>query len=256
MTKWNAAHYLRFGAERTRAAADLLARVALDSPCRVADLGCGPGNSTSLLWQRWPEAQIVGIDNSPDMITAAQEAYPDRAWELCDVRHWNPSRPFDLVFSNAALQWLPGHGQLMQSLFARVAEAGALAFQIPSATYATVRQLIFDISRAPEWDQRMRGPRSVLTMESPAFYYDALVREAAALDIWETEYMHVLDSPAAIVDWIRSTGLRPFLDVLHIESERERFTSELQRRVAAAYELRVDGKVLFPFRRTFVVAYR
>jgi trans-aconitate 2-methyltransferase len=256
MTKWNASQYLRYGSERTRAAADLVARINLDAPRNIADIGCGPGNSTSLLWERWPESNVLGMDNSPEMIDTARTAFPERQWSLCDASNWNPQHSFDLLYSNAALQWLPDHGPLLRRLFGHVTEGGALAFQIPSATYAVVRELIFDISRKTEWNERMTGPRSILTMEPPAFYYDTLIANASSIDLWETEYMHVLESKPAIVDWIASTGLRPFLDALDTDAERSTFTNELQQRVDDAYETRTDGKVLFPFRRTFVIAYR
>lgn len=256
MTRWNASHYLRYGTERTRAAADLLARIKLDAPQSIADIGCGPGNSTSLLWERWPESTVLGIDNSPEMIEAARTTYSERQWLLCDASKWRPRHPFDLVYSNAALQWLPNHRELLCGLFGCVAAGGALAFRIPSATYATVRELIFEISRKTEWVDRLSKPRSMLTMESPEFYYDTLVTDAVSVDLWETEYFHVLESKTAIVDWIASTGLRPFLEALDSDSERAEFTNELLRRVDDAYNARSDGKVLFPFRRTFVIAYR
>jgi trans-aconitate 2-methyltransferase len=256
MSAWNAGHYLKFGDERTRAAADLAARIKLESPRRIVDLGCGPGNSTQILQARWPQAEIAGVDNSPEMIAAAQQAYPEQSWVLADVSVWKPEAPVDLVYSNAVLQWLPDHKALMCHLFSMVAPGGALAFQIPSGRFATVRTLIHEISTDPAWNARMDGPRHRLTMESPSFYYDALAPHATSLDIWETEYHHVLESKAAIVDWISSTGLRPFIAALDNEAERDAFLAELHRRVADAYESRIDGKVLFPFHRTFVIAYR
>jgi trans-aconitate 2-methyltransferase len=167
-----------------------------------------------------------------------------------------PHRSFDLVYSNAALQWIPDHAALLVRLFQAVAPGGALAFQIPSATYATVRTLIHEISHDAQWTDHMDGPRGELTMEGPAFYYDALCGVASSLDIWETEYAHVMDSADAIVDWIASTGLRPFLAALDHEHEREAFVRALKDRVRASYASRADGKVLFRFRRTFVIAYR
>lgn len=145
---------------------------------------------------------------------------------------------------------------MIPRLFGLVAPGGALAFQIPSGTYATVHVLIHEISHDSAWTDRMEAPRNALTMESPEFYYDSLVADAAHLDIWEAEYFHVMDSKQAIVDWIAGTGLRPFLAALDNDAERETFVAELQRRVSIAYESRPDGKVLFPFRRTFVIAYR
>jgi trans-aconitate 2-methyltransferase len=256
MSTWNAAHYLKYGDERTRPSADLAARVELAAPRAIVDLGCGPGNSTRILRERWPQADVLGVDSSPEMIAAARQSFPQQDWLLADASTWAPAEPVDVVFSNAALQWMPDHRALMRRLFAAVAPGGALAFQIPSGTFATVRTLIHDISRDPAWNERMAGPRTALTMEPPAFYYDALSADANRLDIWETEYHHVMPSQEAIVDWISSTGLRPFLAVLATETERTAFLAELRRRVALAYESRADGNVLFPFRRTFVIAYR
>tara|TARA_Y100001934_G_scaffold280257_2_gene386438 strand:+ start:134 stop:904 length:771 start_codon:yes stop_codon:yes gene_type:complete len=256
VTDWNAQHYLKFGDERTRAAIDLLARINLSSPRRIVDLGCGPGNSTELLWQRWPEADVYGLDSSVEMIAAAKERHPDRSWQLADLEQWSPDEPVDLAFSNAAIQWTSDHGALMKRLIAGTADGGALAFQIPSGSFAEVRKLIHEISREERWNDRMESARQELKMELPEFYYDALASEASILDVWESEYHHVMNSTDAIVDWISSTGLRPFIGALGIESEQTEFVEELKRRVAQAYEIRANGKVLFPFRRTFVIAYR
>jgi trans-aconitate 2-methyltransferase len=257
MSHWNAEHYLKYSDERTRPAADLAARVQLNRPNLIADLGCGPGNSTQVLRNRWPHARVLGIDNSPEMIQAAQRAFPQQEWVLGDAAQWTPDRPLDLVFSNAVLQWIPDHDLLIRRLYGMVAPGGALAFQIPSATFARVRTLIHELSYDPAWTERMHAARSALTFESPAFYYDVLATVGAAgMDVWETEYHHVLDSHTAIVDWIASTGLRPFLAALESNSETNAFLQELQRRAAAVYAVRADGKVLFPFRRTFVIAYR
>ena len=256
MDTWNAAHYLKFGEERTRAAADLAARVDLESPLAIADLGCGPGNSTRILRNRWPEAGVIGIDNSPEMIDTARQSFPEQDWVLADIAEWAPAAPIDLIYANAALHWLPDHASLLQRLFSFVAPGGALAFQVPSSIYPTVRTLIHGVSEDPVWTERMDAPRAALTMETASFYYDTLAADAIALDIWETEYNHVVDSPDAVVDWISSTGLRPFLSALDTDAERDRFMTELRIRVSAAYERRCDGNVLFPFRRCFVIAYR
>jgi trans-aconitate 2-methyltransferase len=256
MSNWNAEHYLKYGDERTRPAADLAARIKNDGVAVIADLGCGPGNSTQILRDRWPQSRIIGIDNSPQMIEAANRAYPEQDWLLADISQWTSSGPIDLIYSNAALQWLPDHGAQLPRLLRMVAVGGALAFQIPSRNYATVQTFIHDISKRGAWSERMSAPRNALTMECPAFYYDALVKISTNLDIWETEYSHVMESAASIVDWISSTGLRPFLAALDTDAERNEFTSELHQRVRDAYKVRADGKVLFSFRRTFVIAYR
>jgi trans-aconitate 2-methyltransferase len=256
MENWNAEHYLKFGDERTRAASDLAARIEVERPKTIVDLGCGPGNSTQILKLRWSESEISGVDNSKEMIEAAKQSFPGQTWNLADIAEWEPVTAMDVVYSNATLQWLPNHSALIRRLFSFVASHGALAFQIPSSTFATVRTLIHEISRSAVWTHRMNASRTALTMESTAFYYDTLATVATRLDIWETEYNHVMESHNSIVDWIASTGLRPFISVLATAAEREQFVSELRNRVALSYETRSDGKVLFPFRRTFVIAYR
>lgn len=256
MASWNPGEYMRFGDERTRPSVDLAARIAIDSPARVIDLGCGPGNSTRVLRARWPQAQIIGLDSSSDMIEAARADEPDQEWVVADIEGWSAGEPFDVMFSNAALQWVPDHGPLVERLLENVTHGGALAFQIPSAAYATVRTLIHDVALGGPWASRMAGPLGALTMEAPGFYYDHLAPLSRSVDIWETEYFHVMDSAPAIVDWIASTGLRPFLAVLESESEQEAFLADLHARVARAYPRQRDGRVLFPFKRTFVVAYR
>lgn len=256
MTDWSASHYLRYGDERTRPAEDLTARIGLRTPHTIADLGCGPGNSTQVLCARWPNARVLGVDNSPEMIAAARHSYPEQDWLLANISNWTPAAHFDLIFSNAALQWLPDHAPLLQRLIKLVAVDGALAFQVPSSTYAAIRTLVHEVSRDPAWNGRMNEPRNSLTMEAPAFYYDALVADTTVLDIWETEYHHVMTSRDALIDWMASTGLRPFLAALDDDPERNVFLDKLRRRLNEAYEIRADGKVLFPFRRTFVIAYR
>lgn len=251
---WDASLYLRFGDERTRPALDLAAHVAVENPGTVADLGCGPGNSTQVLRNRWPKASVIGLDNSADMIAAARKAYPEHDWSEVDIADWSPGRPIDVVFSNAVLQWLGDHETLVPRLFGNVASGGALAFQVPADSYSPVRHLIDEIADDPAWADRMGEAKGALTMHEPGFYYDVLCGRARSVDIWETEYKHVMDGPAAIVEWISSTGLRPFFAPLSAD-EQARFSAMLTERVAVTYERRRDGRVLFPFRRIFVVAY-
>jgi trans-aconitate 2-methyltransferase len=255
MTSWDPNRYLRFGDERTRPAADLASRVAVDDPGTVIDLGCGPGNSTQVLRRRWPRAHVRGLDSSPEMIAAARRSYPDQEWILGRIEEWSADAPCDVVFSNAALQWVRDHAALLRHLFAQVAPGGALAFQIPSGAYSPVRSLMHEIAQDEAWAARMGEARAALTMEEPPAYYDALAPLARSVDLWETEYYHVMESPSAIVDWISSTGLRPFLDALDSDEETRRFVALLTGRVTQAYATRGDGRVLFPFRRTFVIAY-
>lgn len=256
MPNWDADLYLRFADERTQPAVDLLGRVHVDAPRRVIDLGCGPGNSTALLRQRWPGAEIIGLDHSPEMIAAAQQSHPEGKWLIADVRSWTDPVPFDVIFSNAAFQWVPDHAALVPRLLRMVNPGGVLAVQVPRHVQSPVHQLMLEISQRPEWNGRMDAARAAITVESPAFYYDVLQPLAARIDLWETEYQHVLDGPAAILAWIRGTGLRPFLEALATDAERHRFEELLLAGVEQAYARRVDGRVLFPFRRLFFVAYR
>jgi len=206
MFTWNARHYLKFDDERTWPAVDLVARIHVETPQEIVDLGCGPGNSTQVLRARWPDAIIRGIDNSPEMIDAARAAYPAQDWILADISDWVPDRPVDLVFSNAALQWLGDHRRLLPRLFSAVADGGAFGFQILSNGYAGIRKRIHEIAEAPMWRDRMTAARAALTMEEPPVYYDILAGQATAVDIWQTEYFHRLESPDAIVDWMQAPG--------------------------------------------------
>lgn len=256
MPSWDANTYLKFADERTRPSRDLVAQIALASPARIIDLGCGPGNSTAILRERWPTADIIGLDSSPDMIAAAAEAYPAAKWVLGNITDWSAPAPFDLVFSNAALQWVPDHETVFPHLFREVCPGGALAVQTPVHLASPLHQLILRISENPAWRERMVGPRAAITAHRPAFYYDALQPLAERIDLWETEYDHVLDGPEAILAWIRGTGLRPFLQALENDAHRQRFQETLLAGLADAYPRRVDGRVLFPFRRLFMIAYR
>jgi len=252
---WDPGGYLTFAEERTRPSHDLVARIAVPAPATVVDLGCGPGNGTEVLARRWPSARVVGVDHSPEMIEAARAAYPAREWILGGIESWAPDTPVDVVFSNAALQWLPDHRPLVQRLFGRVARGGALAFQVPSADYALVRRLIVEVAGSGPWAARMTGPLMALTMAPASSYYDWLAPLASRVDLWETEYHHVLGSPDEAVAWMSSTGLRPFLAVLDGPDDTRAFTEQLLVRTREAYPRRADGKVLFPFKRTFVIAY-
>jgi trans-aconitate 2-methyltransferase len=256
MPHWNPAQYLHFAAERTRPAVDLLAQVALAEPRSIIDLGCGPGNSTALLHQRWPAADIAGLDHSPDMITAARAAHPDWQWQHGDIAQWTAVAPYDLVFSNAALQWVPDHARVMPHLMAQVAPGGALAVQMPAHLHSPVHQAMLTVAADPAWRDRMQQAAGAIMVHSPQIYYDLLQPTAARIDLWVTEYLHVLDGPAAVIDWMRGTGLRPFLQALADDAERARFEERLLREVEQGYPRQADGRVLFTFRRLFIVAYR
>lgn len=256
MPRWDSDQYLKFANERTQPAIDLLARVAMDAPRSIADLGCGPGNSTALLRQRWPAAAVVGVDSSAEMLDAARKTFPDGAWQLGDIARWTPTVPCDVVFSNAALQWVPDHAHVFPHLLAQVAAGGVLAVQIPAHLNSPVHQAMLAVARDPAWRDRMHVATNAISVATPSIYYDLLQPLATRIDQWITEYQHVLDGPAAVIDWMRGTGLRPFLQALADDAERAHFEAMLLAEVANGYPRLADGRVLFPFRRLFVVAYR
>ena len=259
MPTWNADQYLKFANERTQPSRDLVARIALDAPRAIVDLGCGPGNSTQVLVQRWPNAAVSGLDSSSAMIEAARRDYPNQDWSVGDISAWTaaPGATFDLVFANAALQWVPHHDTLYPALMNRVAPGGALAVQVPANREAAAHATMRALAGSDAW--RPRFPSDGIrewSVEDAGFYYDRLAGRAAHLDIWYTDYVHIMDSAAAIVEWYKGTGLRPFLDALPSDSLRDQFLTEYLERLKPHYPPQTDGKVLFPFRRLFLVAYK
>lgn len=256
MPKWDADQYLKFADERTQPVFDLLHRIHIADPRRIADLGCGPGNSTAALRRRWPEALVVGVDNSPEMIHKARQAQPDSVWLVGDAASWRSEEPLDLVFSNAMLHWLPHHDAVCRHLFELLAPGGALAVQVPAHYDSPLHREIQEVSLHPAWRGRMEGARRALTNQPPGFYYDLLTPLAARLDLWETVYYHVLPGPEGVLEWFRGSGLRPYLQSLSSEPERREFEQMLLERYTKSYPRRASGLVLFPFRRLFFVAYR
>ena len=255
MPSWDSAQHLRFAEERTRPATDLAARIALDAPTRVVDLGCGPGTSAAVLARRWPTAVLVGVDHSAAMLVSAREADPQGIWIADDISTWRADEPFDVVFSNAALQWVPDHARQFPRLLEQVAPGGALAVQMPANVDAVPHRLMRELGAATEWQASFPATRREWHVHPMAFYHDALARRAARLDIWATEYLHVLDGVEAVIEWYRGSGLRPWLDALPDEDVRRRFLSDYRMLLAPHFPPRKDGSVLFPFRRLFVVAY-
>jgi trans-aconitate 2-methyltransferase len=253
---WDPQLYLKFDRERTQPAIDLAGRVELAEPKRIIDLGCGPGNSTAVLRARWPNAEITGLDSDPAMIAAARWTDGNTLWVQADAGTWQADAEYDLVFSNALLQWLPDHVEIIGRWFGSVVPGGALAVQIPVNFKSPVHLQILEVADDPRWKERILHARRALYARDAGNYYDILAPLAKKLDLWITEYCHVLDGPDEIVNWMRGTGLRPFLSALPTEEDRAAFEAALLERVAASYPRQQDGKVIFPFRRLFFVAYR
>jgi len=256
MPSWNADQYLRFAAERTRPCRDLVAAIDLETPQRIIDLGCGPGNSTSVLANRWSGAEIVGLDNSEAMIAAARKDAPGRTFVVGDIGSWSADAPFDLVFSNASLQWVDDHAALYPRLLSFVGAGGAMAAQVPCNMNSPAHEVMREMAQSPEFKTFLGDDVRQWHVHEPAFYYDVLAPHASYVDIWTTEYQHILPNAAAIVEWYKGTGLRPFLDRLPDAAMRARFIEVYEENITRAYPARPDGRVILPFQRLFVVAYR
>jgi trans-aconitate 2-methyltransferase len=229
--------------------------VPLAAPVAVYDLGCGAGNVTRFLAQRWPAAAVTGVDGSPAMLARARAAVPTIQWEEADLGTWRPPRPADLLYSNAALHWLDGHERLFPRLVADLGPGGVLAVQMPRNHGAPSHTEMVAAAEAGAWRERLRPLLRARPTAEPSFYYDVLAPHASHLDIWETEYLHVLEGANPVVEWTRGSALKPLLDGLQ-EPERSGFLAEYSRRVAQAYPPRPGGQTLFPFRRLFIVAVR
>ncbi|GGH50245.1 trans-aconitate 2-methyltransferase [Comamonas phosphati] len=266
MQDWNPALYLRFANERTRPAAELLARVPLvGQPARslhVVDLGCGPGNSTELLVERFAGAQVLGIDNSEAMLEAARRLLPQARFTSGDIATWAPEAGRcapDLIYANASIQWVGGHEQLIPRLLSLLAPGGVLAIQMPDNHQEPSHRLMREVAQLPQFVSHMGDAGKVRADILPiGAYYDLLAapqRDAASVDVWHTIYQHPMDSAAAIVQWLRGTGLKPFVEGLPAELQAE-FLAAYERRVDAAYPARADGKRLLAFPRLFLVAQR
>ena len=257
MSDWNPNLYRQFEDERTRPARELLARVPLTAARRAYDLGCGPGNSTELLVARFPEADVIGTDNSAAMLADARQRLPHQTFQLSDIGGWAPEGPApDLVYANASLQWLDDHATLMPRLFAALAPGGDLAVQMPDNLAEPSHQLMREVAGEMPWAAAIGDAGSVRSQLLEAGqYYDLLARDAAQVDVWHTVYRHPMASANAIVQWLRSTGLRPFLDALDAPLQQS-FLAEYERRIDLAYPARADGQRLLAFPRLFIVAQR
>jgi trans-aconitate 2-methyltransferase len=256
MPSWDPNQYLKFTDHRLRPALDLLAQIALEAPRSVYDLGCGPGNITRLLADRWPNARVVGVDSSADMLAKARTEASGVAFEQADIARWSPPAPADLLFSNATLHWLDDHAALLPRLAAQLAPGGVLAIQMPDNRASPSHVLMDEAAAAGPWHPKLARLRPVYgSMQSPDAYYRMLAPVAAQVDIWETTYLHVLEGGNPVVEWTKGTALRPYLDALE-EPARAAFLAAYAARVAAAYPRQPDGRTLLPFHRIFIVARR
>lgn len=260
---WDAGQYLRFGGERARPFFDLVAQVGATDPKYVADLGCGPGNLTAALAQRWPGATVVGVDNSPEMIAAAQataqqttgaQQVPNLSFALGDVWDWRPERPVDVLVCNAVLQWVPGHDELLLRWADLLAPDGWLAFQLPGNFDQPSHAIVKEMATSPRWRALLADAQLNRQAGDPADYVALLARPGFEVDAWETSYLHILHGENPVLDWTKGTTLRPVLAALDAE-QADAFAREYGDRVAQAYHQRPFGTI-FAFRRVFTVVHR
>ena len=254
---WDPKLYLKFSDERTQPSIDLVNRIRFEkAPGNIIDLGCGPGNSTQILAEKWLNSRITGLDNSPGMIEKAKSDYPKQEWIIADAATFNSKKKYDLVFSNVTIQWIPNHKRLLERLLDLVSENGVLAVQLPKFKDLAIWQAIDKVSKSKKWAKVTRGCDEMFTYEETGFYYDILSKRVPAVEMWETTYIHIMDSHPAILEWSRSTALRPYLNRLKSEVEKEEFESDLLCEIINKYPAQSNGKVLFPFKRLFFIAYK
>ncbi|WP_328451606.1 trans-aconitate 2-methyltransferase [Streptomyces sp. NBC_00386] len=260
---WDPGQYLRHSRHRARPFADLLAQVPElpADPARIADLGCGPGNVTVQLAVRWPTARITGYDNSADMLARSEEyAGPTAGGGRLDFAHadltdWTPAGTYDLITSNAALQWVPGHLESLPGWLDALAPGGTFAFQVPHNTDAPLHVLLRELASSPRWKGLLGdSPRPADSVHDPLVYLDLLERAGCRADVWETTYMQQLGGPDPVLDWAKGTALRPVLTALADDPEAtDGFLVAYRDLLREAYPARPYGTVL-PFRRLFAVA--
>ena len=254
MADWSPEKYLAFAAERARPAADLIAQIKGPEPQVIVDLGCGPGNSTAQLRQRFPKAVLTGIDASLAMIEKAKASGVDASFEIADVAQWAPGKDVDLVFSNALFQWLPDHMAVLERIFRQLQNGAVLAVQMPDNLHEPSHASMRTVASQGLWRDRLeQAARKPLAAAHE--YYAMLSPMAASVDVWRTTYHHMLDGHQGIVDMLSSTGLRPYLDPIS-EDERAQFLSDYRSALAQHYPVMAGGKVLLPFPRLFLLASR
>lgn len=254
MSDWSSAQYLKFKAQRTQPAIDLAARIALEEPEEIIDIGCGPGNSTAVLRNRFSKAHIVGCDSSPDMIAAAKSAYPDLDFMLAEVPSGlnGPEGRFDVVFSNACIQWIPRHDELLPALMRLLKKDGVLAVQIPMNYDEPIHRIIGELAESGEWREKLGCPRVFHTL-SQSEYFDLLGEISSDFEIWQTTYCHRMPSHDSIMEWYKGTGLRPYIDALG-ETDAQDFLCEVKERVRQEYPIQKNGEIIFRFPRFFFLA--
>lgn len=254
MLTWSADQYTRFEVQRTRPARDLLAAVPLDRVAKAVDLGCGPGNSSEIIAARYPDASLSGIDSSPDMVARARARLPGVIFAEADICAWSPEPDTDLVFSNAVFHWLPDHVDQMHRILNGLRPGGVLAIQIPDNLGEPSHLAMSETANEPRFAAANAGSGTRETILSPRDYVTALT-DIAHVDVWRTAYHHRLENLDGVVEWLKGSGLCPYLDRLALD-EGDAFLAAYRDRIAPHYPSLLDGSVILPFPRLFIVAQR
>lgn len=251
MSDWQPDLYLQFKSERTQPSIDLVSKINQVNPKRIIDIGCGPGNSTQILAQKWPKSKIVGIDSSASMIEKAKQDYPDQEWVIANASSYETEMKFDIVFSNAVIQWIPNHEELLIKFHNLLSDEGVVAVQVPQFWDMPLGKIIDNIANDTRWKDQTDGVSELLTIHNHSFYYDILSDLFNVIELWETHYIHVLENHLAIMEMMRSTGLKPYLERLVNESDKKEFEEAVLSDIRKAYPIQKNGKVLLPFNRLF-----
>jgi trans-aconitate 2-methyltransferase len=254
MREWDPDHYLQFKRERTQPSIDLVARIQMDNPKTIIDIGCGPGNSTQILLNRWPHADILGIDSSKAMIERARQDYPHQKWKVADAATLTTRPTYDIVFSNAAIHWIPRHHLLLQRLFQMLNENGILAVQVPANQESPLYKSILRVSMSKKWSPFTADREDSITYHSADYYYGQLGLYTKEIVIWETIYYHIMKSHEELIEWYKGTAMKPLLDSLPNDESREEFKREVLIGCQASYPLQRDRRILYPFKRLFFIA--
>ena len=248
---WNPNAYLAFSKERTQPAVDLVNRLGTIEPKTIIDIGRGPGNSTSILKNRWPNSAILGIDNSPSMIEKAKTLYPDQQWEVRDIKDLG-SRQYDLVFSNAVIQWIPNHNALLKKLAGIVCPGGRAAIQVPLYNQMQISKIV-DETFHSLFPTNKFNIDDVFTFHTSEFYYNTASGLSKDVELWETNYYHIMNTDLEIYSMIETTGIKPYMDSLERMEDREFFSKAVKENLSGKYSRTENNKVLFPFKRMFII---
>ncbi|MGA0035761.1 MAG: methyltransferase domain-containing protein [Ilumatobacteraceae bacterium] len=249
---WDPSQYLRYDNERSQPTRDLIAALTDFHPGTIVDLGCGTGNSTALLRQRWPTAVLTGVDHSPEMLEQASLSGISATWQQADIAEWQPNEPADLIFSNASLHWLDDHEGLFPRLMSHLTDGGKLAVQMPNNFSQPSHTLIAEIASEPRWNHRLREVIRPSPVASVERYLELLEPLTTDIRVWTTTYFHVLRGEHPVAEWTGGATLRPVISVLGDNADD--FINEYRKRLAVAYPQRSDGSTVLPFTRMFILA--